>query len=323
MEIFPLSPAALAAATIALQHGQVVAFPTETVYGLGADATNDSAVARIFAAKGRPQFNPLIVHVASDSEVPALATPSETAEKLMIRFWPGPLTLVLPRAPHSPVSLLCSAGLDTVALRCPSHRTARQLIESVGAPIAAPSANRSGRLSPTTPQHVVESFAGHEDEVAILLAGGKCGFGIESTILDLSGDFPTLLRPGAILREELEDTLGLNIRTSHGNAAHPTAPGQLTSHYAPTLPVRLNVLTPEADEAYLAYGPMLGTCNAAQMKNLSERGDLFEAAANLFAMLRELDVAGLKGIAVAPIPERGLGIAINDRLSRAAAPRSA
>lgn len=318
MEIIPPSPASLAAAALALQHGQLVAFPTETVYGLGADATNDSAVARIFAAKGRPQFNPLIVHVASEAEVIPLARLSETAERLMIRFWPGPLTLVLPRLPDSPVSLLCSAGLETLALRCPSNRIARQLIETAGCPIAAPSANRSGRISPTTPQHVVESFAGHEEAIAVLLAGGKCGIGLESTVLDLCSDRPTLLRPGAVLQDEIEETLGLRIQTSAGNAERPTAPGQLTSHYAPALPVRLNVLTPLATEAYLAFGPTLGTTESKLIRNLSESGDLYEAAANLFALLRELDCPGLTAIAVAPIPEKGLGIAINDRLQRAA-----
>lgn len=321
MEIIAPSPAALAAAALALQDGRLVAFPTETVYGLGADATNDSAVARIFSAKGRPQFNPLIVHVAHEAEARHLVEVGETAETLMAKFWPGPLTLVLPRLPDSPISLLCSAGLPSLALRCPSSRVARQLIETAGTPIAAPSANRSGSISPTTPQHVIDSFRGFEDTIALLLAGGKCGVGIESTILDLCGDRPTMLRPGGITQDELEETLGLPILTSAGNPDRPTAPGQLTSHYAPRLPVRLDTLTPASSEAYLAFGPSLKAPLAAKVCNLSESGDLFEAATNLFAMLHELDQKEFSGIAIAPIPDKGLGIAINDRLRRAAAPR--
>lgn len=319
-EVLSVSTESLAAAAAALQDGRLVAFPTETVYGLGADSTNDTAVARIFATKGRPQFNPLIVHVAHADEVPNIATPDRLANELMLRFWPGPLTLVLPRAEDSPVSLLCSAGLPSLAVRCPENKAARNLIEAAGVPLAAPSANRSGTVSPTTAQHVIESFGDDAGDLAIILAGGKSYLGVESTVLDLSGDVPTLLRPGAILQEQIEEVIG-PIRTSSGNAEKPNAPGQLLSHYAPNAIVRLDVRKPEADEAYLAFGNAHGI-TAKALLNLSEQGDLFEAAANLFAHLRELDKSGAASIAVAPVPEVGLGIAINDRLRRAAAPRS-
>ncbi len=316
-ETIPPTSAALVAAALALQEGRLVAFPTETVYGLGADATNDKAVAKIFAAKNRPQFNPLIVHIARSEHADEFAQLSNTAEELMLRFWPGPLTLILPRAPNSAVSLLCTAGLDTVALRCPSHPVARGLIEAAGIPVAAPSANRSGRISPTTAQHVVEEL-GDAQDLAIILAGGKSGIGVESTVLDLTGETPVLLRPGAVLREEIEETLMRKILTSSGNAAHPSAPGQLTSHYAPRAKVRLNIRQPDMNEAYLAFGTPPREV-PQQFLNLSPNADLFEAAANLFSHLRTLDNNGATSIAVAPIPEVGLGIAINDRLQRAAA----
>ena len=319
-EIMTVSTESLTAAAYALQEGRLVAFPTETVYGLGADATNDTAVARIFATKGRPQFNPLIVHVAHADEVPGIAVPDKIARELMLRFWPGPLTLVLPRAENSSISLLCSAGLDSIAVRCPENKTARNLIEAAGVPLAAPSANRSGQVSPTSAQHVIESFGGEAGDIAIILAGGKSYLGVESTVLDLSGDVPTLLRPGAVLREEIEEAIGMPIRVSGGDAAKPNAPGQLESHYAPNAQVRLDVRKPETDEAYLAFGNTHGI-SAKALLNLSAEGDLFEAAANLFAHLRELDKSGAMSIAVAPIPEVGLGVAINDRLRRAAAPR--
>lgn len=319
-EIMTLSPESMIAAAYALQEGRLVAFPTETVYGLGADATSDAAVARIFTTKGRPQFNPLIVHVAHADEVAGIAAVNRLAKALMLRFWPGPLTLVLPRAENSPVSLLCSAGLDSIAVRCPGHKVARDLIEAAGVPLAAPSANRSGAISPTTAQHVIEGFGDDAGDLAIVLAGGKSHVGVESTVLDLSGDVPTLLRPGAVLREEIEEALGMPIRVGTGNAAKPNAPGQLESHYAPTALVRLDVRKPEPDEAYLAFGNAHGI-TAHALLNLSAEGDLFEAAANLFAHLRALDTADTRQIAVAPIPEVGLGIAINDRLRRAAAPR--
>lgn len=317
MQIMPASPLALLAAGRCLQEGQLVAFPTETVYGLGADATNDHAVARIFAVKGRPTFNPLIVHVATPDQVAGLARLADGAKALMARFWPGPLTLVLPRADDSPVSLLCSAGLDSLAVRCPAHPMARAMIEAAGLPIAAPSANRSGCVSPTTAAHVIGSFGEDNEGVALLMDGGSCAVGLESTVLDLTTSPPVLLRPGAVLREEIESALGYPIRTAaHTVSAAPTAPGQLASHYAPSLPVRLNVTAPRADEAYLGFGP-----SPDATLNLSENADLHEAAANLFAHLRTLDRPEFAGIAVAPVPETGLGLALNDRLRRAASPR--
>lgn len=318
-DVLSPSSSGLAAAGLALQHGRLVAFPTETIYGLGADATSDAAIALLYATKGRPQFNPLIVHVASADEAAALVEVSPWAEKLMLQFWPGPLTLVLPRAEGCAASLLCSAGLDTLAIRCPAHPVARAMIDAAGVPIAAPSANRSGHVSPTTPQHVVDEFAGH-DEPSLVLAGGRSPIGLESTVLDLTGDRPVLLRPGAVLASEIEAALDTTVQIGLGDPNRPNAPGQLLSHYAPAARVRLDTRTPAADEAYLAFGPV-HQIQAAHMLNLSEQGDLQEAAANLFAHLRALDLPDIKCIAVAPIPEVGLGIAINDRLRRAAAPR--
>ncbi len=315
-EVLPRSTMTMTSAALALQEGRLVAFPTETVYGLGADATNDKAVAAIFATKGRPQFNPLIVHIAHSDEAAGLVTLNEAAHALMLRFWPGPLTLVLKRLPDCPISLLCSAGLDTLAIRCPSHPLARELIEAAGVPLAAPSANRSGAVSPTTAQHVAESFRENvHPDFAYILAGGRSAVGLESTVLDLSGDIPTLLRPGAVLREEIEETLGQKVALAQADHAI-SAPGMLASHYAPTAPVRLNTRTPQAGEAYLAFGPGKLPAGVTSL-NLSENADLEEAAANLFAYLRQLDATTPAGIAVAPVPEVGLGIAINDRLRRA------
>jgi L-threonylcarbamoyladenylate synthase len=316
-EVLPNSPINMAAVALALQDGRLAAFPTETVYGLGADATNDAAVAAIFAAKGRPEFNPLIVHVAHADEAAGLVELTDAAERLMLRFWPGPLTLVLKRRANCPISLLCSAGLDTLAVRCPAHPLARELIEAVGVPIAAPSANRSGTVSPTTAQHVAESFREQCHPLfAYILAGGRCAVGLESTVLDLSGEVATILRPGAICREELEETINERVISADANAAIK-APGMLASHYAPRAPVRLDTRTPTAEEAYLAFGPSRGL-TAKHILNLSELGDLEEAASNLFAYLRQLDALAPSAIAVAPIPNVGLGIAINDRLARAA-----
>ncbi|MBI2236795.1 MAG: threonylcarbamoyl-AMP synthase [Magnetospirillum sp.] len=307
MSIVAATPATIAAAGRLLAAGRLVAFPTETVYGLGGDATSDRAVAAIFTAKGRPTFNPLIVHVAQAGQTETLVAVDDRARRLMARFWPGPLTLVLPRLPGSPVSLLASAGLDTIAVRLPDHAVARALIEAAGRPLAAPSANRSGGVSPTLAQHVDAGLA------ALVLDGGPCRVGVESTVLDLSGQRPALLRPGGIAREELERELGPLPRAEDPTA--PKSPGQLESHYAPGLPVRLGAEGPRPGEALLGFGP-----GAAEL-NLSPAGDLAEAAANLFAMLRALDRPGFTGIAVRPIPEHGLGLAINDRLRRAAAPR--
>lgn len=299
----------------ALRQGKLVAFPTETVYGLGADATNDEAVAEVFAAKGRPHFNPLIVHLASADQVDRIAAFGPAAREVAATLWPGPLTLVLPRTDDCPVSLLASAGLDSLAIRVPAHPKARALLAAADRPVVAPSANPSGRVSPTTAQHVAEGLYGRVD---LILAGGRCEIGIESTVLDLTGDRPALLRPGAVTREALEEIVGpiaIPGQDPGGDLARKS-PGQLTRHYAPTLPLRLEADAPLAGEAYLAFGPTLG---AGAALNLSETGNLNEAAANLFAMLRQLDAGTHDGIAVAPIPEHGLGVAINDRLRRAAA----
>ncbi|MBR9973288.1 L-threonylcarbamoyladenylate synthase [Magnetospirillum sulfuroxidans] len=307
------TPAFVAEAGAMLRAGQLVAFPTETVYGLGGDATNDHAVAAIFAAKGRPSFNPLIVHVAKIAEAETLVRIDARARALMAQFWPGPLTLVLPRAAGSPISLLASAGLDTIAIRLPAHDVARAVIRAAGRPIAAPSANRSGAVSPTTAAHVGESLGGR---IGLILDGGPCRVGVESTVLDLSGPAPCLLRPGGITAEQIEAVLAQKLSRPTAHSAAPKSPGMLESHYAPSLAVRLNAATAANGEALLGFGPMACT------RNLSEQGDLEEAAANLFAALRALDDPAFTAIAVAPIPENGLGCAINDRLRRAAAPRS-
>jgi len=311
------SPEALARAGDLVRAGKLVAFPTETVYGLGADATDDRAVASIYEAKGRPQFNPLIVHVPSIAEADPLVDIDDRALSLMNRYWPGPLTLVLPRRPNSPVSLLVSAGLDTVAVRCPNHQAALAFLRAADRPVAAPSANRSGSVSPTTPQHVVESLGAR---VPLVLAAGRCAVGVESTVLDLSSRQPALLRPGAVLPEDIERLIGPITR----GVATPgvlRSPGQMRSHYAPDATVRLDALTAEVDEVFLTFGPDDFARGGAGRLNLSPSGDLAEAAANLFAYLRRLDHPDVRAIAVMPIPEEGLGLAINDRLRRAAAPR--
>jgi L-threonylcarbamoyladenylate synthase len=305
----------------AIREGRLVAFPTETVYGLGADATNDAAVASIFEAKGRPRFNPLIVHVASVQAAEEHVVFNADAETLARAFWPGGLTLVLPRRADTPLSLLVSAGLDTVAIRVPAHETAKALLDAAKRPIAAPSANPSGRVSPTTAAHVVEGL-GDAPQLAYVLDGGACPLGLESTVIGFPEGIPTLLRPGAVAREEIERVLGK--RLADANAASGEAgrasPGQLESHYAPGSALRLDADTVEADEVLLAFGPRAP--DAETSMNLSPSGDLKEAAANLFAMLRALDAkAGGRRIAVMPIPDEGLGEAINDRLKRAAAPR--
>jgi len=297
-----------------LRAGALVAFPTETVYGLGGDATDDRAVAAIFAAKERPRFNPLIVHVTDLAAAEPLASFDARARDLVRRFWPGPLTLVLQRSVACPVSALASAGLDTVALRAPAHALAQALLRAVGRPVAAPSANRSGRVSPTTAGHVLAEL---DDRIAAVLDGGPCRVGIESTVLDLTQTPPALLRPGGVTREQLEATLG---PLTAAGAGAPRAPGMLERHYAPVRPLRLQATTVAADEALLAFGePLRG---AAATINLSPTGDLVEAAANLFAALRALDQPHFRAIAVMPVPERGLGAAINDRLRRAARGRA-
>jgi L-threonylcarbamoyladenylate synthase len=298
-----------------IRDGGLVAFPTETVYGLGADATNGEAVARIFEAKGRPRFNPLIVHVASLEDAERLARLDSDARRLADAFWPGPLTLVLPRREGGPLSDLVSAGLPSVALRIPAHETAIALIRAAGVPIAAPSANLSGRVSPTEATHVAADLG---DRVDMILDGGPCAAGLESTIVGLMSGEPVLLRTGAVTRRDIEEVLGRTL-CEPGAAAAPQSPGMLASHYAPRADLRLDAQSPEPGEAYLGFGVHAGGGRAAL--NLSESGDLREAAARLFAYLRSLDASGVETIAVAPIPEEGLGEAINDRLRRAAAPR--
>lgn len=306
----------------ALQRGELVAFPTETVYGLGADATKASACASIYEAKGRPSFNPLIVHFPSAREAAKRVVFDGRAEKLATAFWPGPLTLVLPRRVDCDIALLCSAGLSTLAVRVPAHPLAQRLLQDCGLPLAAPSANASGKISPTCAEHVARSLG---DRVPYILEGDDaCQAGLESTVLDLSGDEATLLRPGTITREEIEAVIGpiavgKSLMESAGEAM--PSPGMLHSHYAPALPLRLNAADVAAGEGLIAFGPT-PLPGAAKTINLSEDGDLREAAANLFAALHELDATpGLTGLAAMPIPNEGLGLAINDRLRRAAAPR--
>lgn len=306
-------------AATALQLGKLVAFPTETVYGLGADATNDKAVASIFAAKGRPSFNPLIVHVAEADQLAQLVDMNAHAADLAAAFMPGALTLVLPRKKDCAISWLVSAGLETLAIRMPSHPVAQALLRASGIPIAAPSANRSGTVSATTPLHVMESLG---EQIDMILGAGRCPIGVESTILDLSEATPKLLRHGGVTREQIEAVIGpIMLGSDEENTQHPKAPGQLESHYAPRAELRLGAKSADMDEALLAFGPEMGVNGGKLRLNLSARGNLHEAAANLFAMLRELDQPGITAIAVMPIPATGLGAAINDRLRRAAAPR--
>jgi L-threonylcarbamoyladenylate synthase len=306
------TPDCIAAAVSLLQAGELVAFPTETVYGLGGDARSDLAVARIFAAKGRPRFNPLIVHVPDLAAAEAFAVFSPQARALVQAFWPGPLTLVLPLRDGSGLSPLVTADLPSVAIRVPAHPLARALLAAFGGPLAAPSANPSGRVSPTRAAHVVDGLAGR---IAAVLDGGDCAVGVESTIVALE-PVPVLLRPGGLPVEALEAALGLRL-ASGGDAAKPSAPGQLASHYAPAAGVRLNAVSAVAGEVMVGFGAVAGDLT------LSASGDLVEAAARLFHTLREADrLAGPSGrIAFAPVPETGLGRAINDRLRRAAAPR--
>jgi L-threonylcarbamoyladenylate synthase len=304
-----------------LDDGGLVAFPTETVYGLGGDATNGEVVARLYEAKGRPAFNPLISHVLDTTAARRLGGFDAAATRLAEAFWPGPLTLVLPRTPNCPVAELATAGLDTIAVRVPDHAVARDLLAAFGGPIVAPSANRSGHVSPTTAQHVLADLNGRID---LIIDGGPTAVGIESTIITCLGE-PFLLRLGGVTRAEIERVLGrpIAVRTPHDEAAAPLAPGQLASHYAPMTPLRLEAREVNAGEALLAFGPALPTSakRAAQVLNLSSGGDLIEAAANLFSHLRALDAAGTSAIAVMSVPHDGLGEAINDRLKRAAAPR--
>jgi L-threonylcarbamoyladenylate synthase len=313
------TPSSIAEAAEVLRAGGLVAVPTETVYGLAADATSDQAVAAIYAAKERPAINPLIAHVLSLEAAREHAVFAPEAEKLALAFWPGPLTLVLPVAPGCRISLLARAGLDTVALRAPSDETARALIEAAGVPLAAPSANRSGRVSPTTAAHVIADLDGRIDWI---LDAGPCRYGLESTIIEVAEGRIALLRPGAIAREAIESALGSPIELGGGSRVKPNAPGQLMSHYAPNAELRLAAADVRADEAALDFAGLLKDSAARARLDLSPRGDLVEAASHLFSYLRALDAGGAARIAVAPIPTDGLGAAINDRLRRAAAPRT-
>lgn len=316
MPVLPATDETIARAAQALAAGRLVAFPTETVYGLGADAREANAVAKIFAAKDRPQFNPLIVHVPDLETAESLAEFGTEARALAAAFWPGPLTIVAPKRPEGGITDLVTAGLGTVALRVPAHPVARALLDKARLPIAAPSANRSGRISPTEAGHVAAELGDIPD---VILDGGPCARGLESTVVSVVGERSTLLRLGAVPRSEIERVLGHPIDLAAQDA--PIAsPGQLERHYAPQTPVRLNATTIVPGEALLAFGPNVPD-GADTTINLSPAGDLNEAAARLFAALRSLDESGARAIAVMPIPDEGLGEAINDRLRRAAKAR--
>jgi L-threonylcarbamoyladenylate synthase len=318
-----LLPASGAASTDAavrcLRDGGLVAFPTETVYGLGADAANAAAIARLYQAKGRPSFNPLIAHVGDLVAAQRIADFNSDAILLAEAFWPGPLTLVLPKAPGCPVADLATAGLDTIAVRVPAHPIAQEILRSFDGPVVAPSANLSGHVSPTTAAHVHSDLA---DRIDLIVDGGPVEVGVESTIVGCF-EAPMLLRPGGLPRVEIERVLGRALvqppPECAADSSQPLAPGMLASHYAPRTKVRLDADKLEAGEVLLAFGPdrVPGTGASATM-NLSERGDLAEAAANLFGYLRALDARGARAIAVMPVPDHGLGEAINDRLRRAA-----
>jgi L-threonylcarbamoyladenylate synthase len=310
--------AGIAEATRLLQAGGLVALPTETVYGLGADATNGRAVAGIFEAKGRPSFNPLIAHVPDVAAARALGLLNAPALALARAFWPGPLTLVVPMSPTCEVCDLARAGLATIGLRVPDHPVALAVLKALGRPVAAPSANRSGHISPTRAEHVLGDLGGFIDAV---LDAGPSQIGVESTIVACLGGAPRLLRPGGITRSQIEAVIGQTLTDWPAGAGSPIAPGQLQSHYAPNARLRLDASAPDAGEAWLGFGPDPDLSRAVATANLSLRGDLVEAAANLFAHLRVLDATGTGRIAVAAIPAKGLGEAIRDRLERAAAPR--
>ena len=312
--LIPAGPAALAEAGALIRKGQFVAFPTETVYGLGANALEEIPVSSIFAAKLRPRINPLIVHVLGLQEAEKLVEFNQPAAALAEAFLPGGMTLVLPRREPCPLALLVSAGLDSAAIRSPAHPVARGLLSAAGVPIAAPSANRSGSISPTTAAHALSELDG---VLPVILDGGACQIGLESTIVGFEADTPVLLRKGAVTREAIEQVVGPTVASNSGKLL---APGMMTSHYAPTAQIRLNADSVEEQEALLGFGSVLPPGNYP-MLNLSPRSDLSEAAANLFSMLRILDKSGIEQIAVMPIPQVGLGEAINDRLARAAAPR--
>ncbi|QWG12107.1 threonylcarbamoyl-AMP synthase [Bradyrhizobium sediminis] len=321
--ILPAGEAAVAAAASCLAEGGLVAFPTETVYGLGADAANPAAIARLYQAKGRPAFNPLIVHVGDLAAARRIARFDPMATLLAEAFWPGPLTLVLPKAGDCPVADLATAGLETVAIRVPAHPVALAILRAFGGPVVAPSANLSGHVSPTTSAHVQGDLTGRID---LIVDGGPVAVGVESTIVGCF-EQPMLLRPGGLPRAEIERVLGRALAQPpadpDADSGQPLAPGMLASHYAPRTKVRLNADRVEPGEALLAFGPATvpGSDGAAAIMNLSPRSNVDEAAANLFGYLRALDTKGARAIAVMPIPHHGLGEAINDRLRRAAVGR--
>ena len=313
--------AAIRKAAGLIRSGELVAFGTETVYGLGGNAVDSLAVARIFATKGRPAFNPLICHLPDTASAFALGKATVLAEALADRFWPGPMTLVLDKARDCPVSDLATSGLASIALRVPSTDTARALLNEASVPVAAPSANRSGRISPTLAAHVEEELGG-SDHLALILDTGPAEHGIESTVIDARGNAPAILRPGCITGEMVRDASGMDPHTpasggSKPEPGKPSSPGQLEGHYAPATPMRLGQRGAGKDEVWIGFGPGSAP-DCRKTYNLSAAGDLVEAAANLFALMRKADAAGAASIAIAPIPQEGLGIAINDRLSRAA-----
>ncbi len=308
--ILPANPASIEHAAMLIAHGRPVAVPTETVYGLAGDARSGEAVAAIYEAKGRPSFNPLIAHVKGFAMAERIAIFSPLARKLAVAFWPGPLTMVLPKAPDAPISSLMTAGLSTIAVRAPAHPVMRALIDALGRPLAAPSANASGGISATRAEHVAQSLDGR---VELVLDGGPTEIGIESTIVAVEKDRLRLLRPGSITVEMLRDAAGVEVEIAASGAIE--APGQMSSHYAPSKPVRLDATEARPGEVLIGFGAVEGDAS------LSPSGDLNEAAARLFDLLHAADAGNAAAIAIAPIPERGLGLAINDRLRRAAAPR--
>ena len=323
IEVNSISDASIATAVRRLRVGKLVAFPTETVYGLGADATNASAVAQIFVAKRRPEFNPLISHVASLDAAFELGIETPIASSLANAFWPGPLTLILQRKTQCPVALLATAGLDKIGIRVPAHKGAQMLLYAFGKPLAAPSANPSGQISPSTANHVIHGLG---EDVGFLLDGGPCESGLESTIIDCTGQNARLLRPGGITREAIATALSkaghdptITIAPPLDDWTKPIAPGQLKSHYAPRATLRVAAKTWQRGEEMIGFGEINGAGKLGL--NLSPSSNLVEAAANLFSMLHAADATSTEKIAIAPIPDTGLGEAINDRLRRAAAPR--
>lgn len=318
-QVLPADAEGIETAARLLREGQLVAFPTETVYGLGADATNPVAIAALYAAKGRPAFNPLIAHVASVEEALGLGIFSPVARKLAEAFWPGPLTLVVPLSPAGPVCELARAGLESLAIRVPDHPVAQAVLKAAGCPIAAPSANRSGHVSPSCAAHVIGDLQGR---IAAVVEGGPTRVGVESTIIAVLDNEVAMLRPGGLPREAIEAVLGQALAVGRDAGSQPLAPGRLASHYAPEHALRLGATHIEEGEACLAFGPEgIEGAHPGLTLNLSPTGDLAEAASRLYAFLRQLDALPSRGMAVAPIPSEGLGEAINDRLKRAAAPR--